>query len=164
MKVGVIGSGGREHALCFSLKNSDKIKEIFCFPGNAGTNSIATNIDIDINNFEKLKDFIIQNDIDFIVVGPEKPLVDGIVDYFDKFNIKVKMSKAADEDSVIIEPTQDQQDIKRAQSEIDPLVERESIVGELLKYLSIRVGMTVKQKLVQNQPMHHLELKLFKHI
>jgi len=89
MKVGVIGSGGREHALCFSLKKSDKIKKIYCFPGNAGTSSIATNINIDINNFEKLKEFIIQNKIDFVVIGPEKPLVDGIVDYLEKFNIKV---------------------------------------------------------------------------
>ncbi len=89
MKVGVIGSGGREHALCFSLKNSDKIKQIYCFPGNAGTNTIAKNIDIDLNNFEKLKDFIIHNKIDFVIIGPEKPLVDGIVDYLEKFNIKV---------------------------------------------------------------------------
>ena len=89
MKVGVIGSGGREHALCFSLKNSNKIKKIYCFPGNAGTSSIAKNIDIDLNDFEKLKDFIIRNEIDFIVIGPEKPLVDGIVDYLEKFNIKV---------------------------------------------------------------------------
>ena len=89
MKVGVIGSGGREHALCSSLKNSDKISQIYCFPGNAGTSSIATNIDIDLNDFEKLKDFIIKNEIDFIVIGPEKPLVDGIVDYLEKFNIKV---------------------------------------------------------------------------
>jgi phosphoribosylamine--glycine ligase len=89
MKVGVIGSGGREHALCFSLKNSDKIKQIYCFPGNAGTGSIATNIDINLNDFEKLKDFIIQNEIDFVIIGPEKPLVDGIVDYLEKFNISV---------------------------------------------------------------------------
>ena len=89
MKVGIIGSGGREHALCFSLKSSDKVKKIYCFPGNAGTSSLATNIDIDINDFEKLKDFIIQNNIDLIVVGPEKPLVNGIVDYLEKFNIKV---------------------------------------------------------------------------
>ena len=89
MKVGVIGSGGREHALCFSLKNSRKITKIYCFPGNAGTSSIAANIDIDINDFEKLKDFVLQNEIDFVVVGPEKPLVDGIVDYFEQFNIKV---------------------------------------------------------------------------
>ena len=89
MKVGVIGNGGREHALCFSLKNSDKIKQIYCFPGNAGTNTIAKNIDINLNDFEKLKDFIIQNEIEFIIIGPEKPLVDGIVDYLEKFNIKV---------------------------------------------------------------------------
>ncbi len=89
MKVGIIGSGGREHAICFSLKNSSKIKEIYCFPGNAGTDAIATNININLNNFEKLKDFIIQKEINFIVVGPEKPLVDGIVDYLEKFNIKV---------------------------------------------------------------------------
>jgi len=89
MKVGVIGSGGREHALCFSLKNSDKIKKIYCFPGNAGTNSIATNVDIDLKDFKKLKDFIIQKEIDFIIIGPEKPLVDGMVDYLEKFNIKV---------------------------------------------------------------------------
>jgi len=89
MKVGVIGNGGREHALCSSLKSSDRIKQIYCFPGNAGTSSIAKNIYIDLSNFEKLKDFIIQNKIDFIIVGPEKPLVDGIVDYLEKFKIKV---------------------------------------------------------------------------
>jgi phosphoribosylamine--glycine ligase len=89
MNVGVLGSGGREHALCFSLKKSDKIKKIYCFPGNAGTNSLATNIKIDLKNFENLKDFIIQNKIDFLIVGPEQPLVDGIVDYLEKFNIRV---------------------------------------------------------------------------
>ena len=89
MKVGVIGNGGREHALCSSLKNSDKIKQIYCFPGNAGTSSIAKNVNIDFSDFEKLKDFIIQNKIDFIIVGPEKPLVDGIVDYLQKFKINV---------------------------------------------------------------------------
>jgi len=89
MKVGVIGSGGREHALCFSLKNSNEIKQIYCFPGNAGTNSIAKNVNIDLSDFEKLKDFIIQKELDFIIVGPEKPLVDGIVDYLQKFKIKV---------------------------------------------------------------------------
>ena len=89
MKVGIIGSGGREHALCYTLKNSNKIKEIYCFPGNAGTDSIAKNIDIDLNDFSKLKDFIIINELDFIIIGPEKPLVDGMVDFLEKFNIKV---------------------------------------------------------------------------
>ncbi len=89
MKIGVIGSGGREHAICFSLKNSNKVKKIYCFPGNAGTNSIATNIDINLNDFEKLKNFIIQKKIDLIIIGPERPLVDGIVNYLEKYNIKV---------------------------------------------------------------------------
>ena len=52
MKVGVIGNGGREHALCSSLKNSDKIKQIYCFPGNAGTENIAENINLDLKNFD----------------------------------------------------------------------------------------------------------------
>jgi phosphoribosylamine---glycine ligase len=89
MKVGIIGSGGREHSICCSLKKSSKIDEIFCFPGNAGTENIAKNIIFDLDNFENLKDFILEKKIDLIVVGPEKPLVDGIVDYLEKFNINV---------------------------------------------------------------------------
>ena len=89
MKVGVIGSGGRENAICHSLKKSSKIDKIFCFPGNAGTASIAENIEFDLSDFENFKKFILKNQIDLIVVGPEQPLVDGIVDYLEKFNIKV---------------------------------------------------------------------------
>ena len=89
MKVGIIGSGGREHAICESIKKSSKIDKIFCFPGNAGTQKIAENIEIDLSNFEIIKDFIIKNKIDLVIVGPEKPLVDGIVDYLEKYKIKV---------------------------------------------------------------------------
>ena len=89
MKVGIIGSGGREHAICSSLKNSSKITEIFCFPGNAGTENIAKNIILDLDNFENLKNFIFEKEIDLIIVGPEKPLVDGLVDYLEQFNINV---------------------------------------------------------------------------
>ena len=89
MKIGIIGSGGREHALCSSIKKSTKVKEIYCFPGNAGTNEIAKNIELDLNNFELFKNFITQNSIDLIIVGPEKPLVDGIVDFLDTNKIKV---------------------------------------------------------------------------
>ena len=89
MKVGIIGSGGREHALCVSLKKSNKISEIYCFPGNAGTNNIAKNIELDIKNFENLKSFINKKNIDVIIIGPEQPLVDGIVDYLENNNIKV---------------------------------------------------------------------------
>ena len=89
MIIGVIGSGGREHAICSKLSDSKKVKKIYCFPGNAGTNLIAENIEIDINDFEKIKKIVIEKKIDFLVVGPEKPLVDGIVDFFEKNNIKI---------------------------------------------------------------------------
>jgi len=89
MKVGIIGSGGREHAICRTVKKSNKINEIFCFPGNAGTKDIAENINIDLGSFEILKNFILEKKIDLIIVGPEKPLVDGLVDYLESFKIKV---------------------------------------------------------------------------
>tara|TARA_Y100000768_G_scaffold370637_1_gene336623 strand:- start:68 stop:1330 length:1263 start_codon:yes stop_codon:yes gene_type:complete len=89
MNVGIIGSGGREHAICKSLKQSKKVNKIYCFPGNAGTSDIATNIIIDLDNFENVKNFILEKKIDLVIVGPEKPLVNGIVDYFEKFKIKV---------------------------------------------------------------------------
>ena len=88
MKIGIIGSGGREHAICQILKNSNNVTRIFCFPGNAGTANIAENINLNLNDFENLKNFILEKEIDLVVVGPEKPLVDGIVDYLEKFNIK----------------------------------------------------------------------------
>ena len=89
MKVGIIGSGGREHSICKILKNSIKINEIYCFPGNAGTANIAKNIKLKLDKFENLKNFILEKKIDLIIVGPEKPLVDGIVYYLEGFNIKV---------------------------------------------------------------------------
>ena len=89
MIVGIIGSGGREHAICQSMNNSSKIKKIFCFPGNAGTKKIAENIDLDLENFEAIKKFILDNKIELVIIGPEKPLVSGLVDYLEKFQIKV---------------------------------------------------------------------------
>ena len=89
MKVGIIGSGGREHALCVSLRKSTKVSEIYCIPGNAGTSSIATNISLQTNDFEELKDFVKKKGIDIIIVGPEKPLVNGIVDFLENNQIKV---------------------------------------------------------------------------
>jgi len=89
MKVGIIGSGGREHAICHTLNNTKKITQIYCFPGNAGTAKIAENVPINLENFNDLKDFIILKKIDLIIVGPEKPLVDGIVDFLEAYNIKV---------------------------------------------------------------------------
>ena len=89
MKVGIIGSGGREHALCHAIKKSKKVEKIYCIPGNAGTHEIASNVDLDINDFEQLKQFIVKNNIDIVVIGPEKPLVEGIVDFLKKNKIKV---------------------------------------------------------------------------
>ena len=89
MKIGIIGSGGREHALCWALHKSKKIKQIFCFPGNAGTSNIASNININLDNFNEIKKFIQKNKINLVIVGPEKPLVDGIVDYLEKNKIRV---------------------------------------------------------------------------
>jgi phosphoribosylamine--glycine ligase len=89
MKVGIIGSGGREHALCYAIKKSKKVEKIYCIPGNAGTHQLAKNIDLDINNFMLLKQFIDQNKIDIMIIGPEKPLVEGIVDFLETNKIKV---------------------------------------------------------------------------
>jgi len=89
MKVGIIGSGGREHSICFNLNNSKKISKIFCFPGNAGTSDIAENVNLDLDNFDQLKRFINKKKIDLVIVGPEKPLVDGLVDFLEKNKIKV---------------------------------------------------------------------------
>jgi len=89
MILGIIGSGGREHAICQSIKKSKKIAKIYCFPGNAGTSSIAENVDINLDDFDNIKNFILEKKIDLIVVGPEKPLVDGIVDFFEQNSIKV---------------------------------------------------------------------------
>ena len=89
MNVGIIGSGGREHAICENIKKSSTVDKIYCFPGNAGTEKIAININIDTNDFGKFTDFIKKYEIDLIIVGPEKPLVNGIVDFLENKRIKV---------------------------------------------------------------------------
>ena len=89
MIIGVIGSGGREHAICSKILESKKVNKIYCFPGNAGTNLIATNVNIKPDEFDKIRKFVINKKINFLIVGPEKPLVEGIVDYFKKHKIKI---------------------------------------------------------------------------
>ena len=66
MIVGIIGSGGREHAICHALNKSKKIDKIYCFPRNAGTEAIAENINLDLNNFEEIKKFILSKSSDII--------------------------------------------------------------------------------------------------
>tara|TARA_B100000700_G_C15039250_1_gene854454 strand:- start:1206 stop:2471 length:1266 start_codon:yes stop_codon:yes gene_type:complete len=89
MNLAVIGSGGREHAICFKLHKSKRLKKLICIPGNPGTGKIAKNINVDISNFDKVYKVIKENDIDIVVIGPEQPLVDGIVDYLEERLIKV---------------------------------------------------------------------------
>ena len=89
MKIAILGNGGREHAITFAASKSKKVKKIFCIPGNGGTSEIAENVPIDINNFKILYEFLNENNINFVIVGPEQPLVDGVVDYLEKFGIKV---------------------------------------------------------------------------
>ncbi len=89
MNVGIIGSGGREHAICYMLKKSKKVSKIFCFPGNAGTDLIAQNVNLDPDNFSEIEKHCVQNNIKMLVVGPEKPLVKGIVNHFKDKSIKV---------------------------------------------------------------------------
>ena len=89
MIIAILGSGGREHALCYKISKSPKAKKIFCIPGNAGTSKISTNININLDNFNELKKFLQKSKVDLVIVGPEKPLVNGIVDFLEKKNIKI---------------------------------------------------------------------------
>ena len=89
MNLAVIGSGGREHAICYKLKQSEKVKKLICIPGNAGTKKDAENINGDLSNFEGIYEIIVRKNIDIVIIGPEQPLVDGLVDYLNEKKIKV---------------------------------------------------------------------------
>ena len=89
MNVGIIGSGGREHAICYMLNKSKKVSKIFCFPGNAGTSMIAQNVNLDPDNFSELERYCLEKKIEMLVVGPEKPLVNGVVNHFKDKPIRV---------------------------------------------------------------------------
>ncbi|KAB1160529.1 phosphoribosylamine--glycine ligase [Tenacibaculum aiptasiae] len=82
MNILILGSGGREHAFAKKLSESNKIQNLFVAPGNAGTNSIATNININPTNFQQVKETVLQHNINMVVVGPEAPLVAGVHDFF----------------------------------------------------------------------------------
>jgi len=89
MNLAVIGSGGREHAICYKLKQSPKLKKLICIPGNAGTKKIAENIKEDILDFEAVYQIVKEHNIDLVVIGPEQPLVEGLTDYLNNKNIRV---------------------------------------------------------------------------
>ncbi|MDY3847063.1 MAG: phosphoribosylamine--glycine ligase [Prevotella sp.] len=80
MKILLLGSGGREHALAWKISQSEKVEKLFIAPGNAGTGNCGENVAIGVNEFDKIKDFVVENAVDMVVVGPEDPLVKGIYD------------------------------------------------------------------------------------
>ena len=83
MKILLLGSGGREHALAWKIAQSPKVEKLYIAPGNAGTSNVGTNVDIDMRySFTSLKEFVLCEGIDMVVVGPEEPLVKGVYDYF----------------------------------------------------------------------------------
>ncbi|WP_321826108.1 phosphoribosylamine--glycine ligase [Maribacter dokdonensis] len=82
MNILILGSGGREHTFAWKIVQSEKVSKLFVAPGNAGTNKIATNVPIGVNNFEEIKTLVLKENIQLVVVGPEDPLVNGIHDFF----------------------------------------------------------------------------------
>ena len=88
-KVLVIGSGGREYAFSWKFHKDAEVSEVYCAPGNGGTQLFAKNLSIDINNHKEVLNAINKYDIDLTLIGPEAPLANGIVDFLDKHNVKV---------------------------------------------------------------------------
>ena len=88
MNVLILGSGGREHAFAHSINKSTLLSKLFVAPGNAGTDQIATNVNLGITDFPAIKSFVLENEIEMVVVGPEAPLVDGIYDFFQSEDLK----------------------------------------------------------------------------
>jgi phosphoribosylamine---glycine ligase len=82
MKILIVGSGGREHAMGWKIKQSPKVEALFFAPGNSGTSALGTNIPVGVSQFEQLKQAVLENGIDLVLVGPEVPLVEGIYDFF----------------------------------------------------------------------------------
>ena len=82
MNILLLGSGGREHAIAWKIAQSPKVEKLFIAPGNAGTAQTGTNVNIKADDFPAIKDFVLVNDIQMVVVGPEDPLVKGVYDYF----------------------------------------------------------------------------------
>ncbi len=88
MNVLILGSGGREHAMASSLIKSKLLEQLYVAPGNAGTQEIATNVELSITDFESIATFVLKNKVSMIVVGPEAPLVEGIYDYFQREDLQ----------------------------------------------------------------------------
>lgn len=89
MRILVVGGGGREHAICWAIRKSAKVKELYCAPGNGGIAEVAECVPIAVNQFEELSQFAIDHAINLVVIGPDDPLADGIVDHFEAKQIPV---------------------------------------------------------------------------
>ncbi len=89
MNLLLLGSGGREHAIAWKLRQSEQCRQLFVAPGNAGTSALATNVNIRPTDFDAIGNFVLENEIDMVIVGPEEPLVKGIVDHF-QYNNKLR--------------------------------------------------------------------------
>ncbi|TAG07300.1 MAG: phosphoribosylamine--glycine ligase [Cytophagia bacterium] len=108
MKILLLGSGGREHALAWKLTQSKKLTKLYVAPGNAGTSQVAENIDINVNDFQKIEQFIIENAIEMLIVGPEEPLVKGLRNYLQKNKDLEKLIMIApDENGAKLEGSKD---------------------------------------------------------
>lgn len=108
MKILLLGSGGREHTLAWKLVQSKKLTQLYVAPGNAGTAQIAKNINIGVNEFEKIEQFIIENQIEMLIVGPEEPLVKGLRNYLQKNKKLEKLIMIApDENGAKLEGSKD---------------------------------------------------------
>ncbi|MBN2286970.1 MAG: phosphoribosylamine--glycine ligase [Tissierellales bacterium] len=89
MKILVIGSGGREHAICYKLSQSEKIEKIYCIPGNAGIENIATCVEMKVEDIDGIVSFALEQEVDLVVIGPEAPLVLGLADRLTEKSIRV---------------------------------------------------------------------------
>ena len=89
MKILIIGSGGREHTIAWKLSQSPLVEKIFIAPGNAGTALVGENVNIEVNEFEKLAEFAKKEKISLTIIGPEDPLVKGIINFFEEKNLNI---------------------------------------------------------------------------
>ena len=89
MKILVVGGGGREHAIIWKLKQSPLVDKIYCAPGNIGISELAECVSIGVMEFNKLINFVKENSIDYTIIGMDDPLAEGIVDAFEKENLKI---------------------------------------------------------------------------
>jgi phosphoribosylamine---glycine ligase len=127
MKILLLGSGGREHAMAWKIAQSSKVEQLFIAPGNAGTSQVGTNIAIGVNDFDAQKVFVLQHGVDMVVVGPEDPLVNGVKDYY---------SNDPDlKHIVVVGPSQDGAQLEGSKDFSKAFMERHNI--PTAKYLSV---------------------------